>query len=199
MNTLFNGLTKSETEELNALLPSSIPFKKGEELYKNGILGIIIKGKAAVKRISLTGQPLLIRTLSAGDIFGSASIFGSWKEGASSITAETDGEIIYINENDFKIILTRFSKINFNYITFLTERIRFLNRRIDAFSAGSTEQKLYEFLLSQKDENGDIVLGISMSKLSKMLNVGRTSLYRDLASLESKKLIKRKKNIIHIN
>lgn len=198
INYLFNGLTKSEIDEVNSMLPQKSSFKKGDELYKNGLLGIITSGKAAISRIALTGQPLMIRMLSEGEIFGSASIFGDWKEGASSIIAESDGQIIYIDEKTFKEILKKSEKVTFNYITFLTERIRFLNRRIDAFSAGSTEQKLYEFLLSQKDESGDYHLNVSLVRLSEMLNVGRTSLYRDLSALESKGLIKRENKKIHI-
>lgn len=197
-NILFGGLTKEELEDINKIMPKPCPFKKGDELYKNGVIGIITAGKAVITRISLTGQPLVIRGLLAGDIFGSASIFGKWKEGASSIIAESDGQIIYINEKEFKQILIKNEKIVFNYITFLSERIRFLNQRIDAFCAGSTEQKLYEFLLDGKDENGDCILNVSMSGLAAMLNVGRTSLYRDLASLEEKGLIKRENKKIHI-
>ena len=198
LNILFEGLTKAETEELKRFLPVAEAFKKGAELYKNKVIGIIVKGRATVRRISLTGQPLIIRSLEAGDIFGAASLFGDWKEGASSIKADSTGQIIYINENDFKNLILRFPKVNFNYIHFLTERIRFLNRRIDAFSADSTEQKLYEFLLSQKDGDGVYTLTVTMSKLSYMLNVGRTSLYRDMASLEEKGLIKRENKKIYI-
>ena len=198
MHKLFDGLTENEVNEILSDIAKKASFKKGDELYKNGNVALITDGKATIRRISLTGQPLVIRSLDAGEIFGAASIFGEWKKGASSIIAETNGEIIYINEDEFKELLLKNKKITFNYISFLTERIRFLNRRIDAFSAGSTEQRLYEFLLSNQDENGIFTLTTSMSKLSSMLNVGRTSLYRDIASLESKGLIERKNKKIYL-
>ena len=195
---IFDGLTAAETEEILNSISKATTFKKGDELYKNGKVALLKSGKATIRRISLTGQPLMIRSLGENEIFGAASIFGEWKKGASSIIAETDGEIIYIDESDFRELLIKNEKVTFNYIAFLTERIRFLNRRIDAFSAGSTEQRLYEFLLSNKDEKGVFTLTTSMSKLSSMLNVGRTSLYRDISSLESKGLIERKAKKIYV-
>lgn len=198
MYRIFDGLSIEETDKLKKTLPRAASFKKGDELYKNGYVALIKSGNATVRRIGASGQVLTVRIVGSGELFGAASIFGEWKKGASSIIANGSGEIIYISEKDFSKILLDFPVVSINYIRYLTERIRFLNKRIDAFSAGSTEQRLYEYLTNQKNRDNAVDLQMSMTKLASVLNVGRTSLYRDMDSLEQKGLIKREKKIIYI-
>ena len=78
-----------------------------------------------------------------------------------------------------------------NYIKYLSDRIRFLNRKLDAFTAKLTEEKLYEFLLSQADSEGNVNLNFGIAELARRLKVGRTSNYRDIAALETKGLLNR--------
>ena len=188
---MFDGLNDFEKNEAVFLLDNPTSFSKGEELYRNGMLAIIINGKATVKRQNDIGDCITIRTILSGELFGAASIFGTWKNGMSSIIAESDGEILYISEEKFCEILIRYPKISINYIKYLSDRIRFLNRKLDAFTAKSTEERLYEYLLSQSDINGNINLSFGMAELARRLQVGRTSIYRDISTLESKKLITR--------
>lgn len=155
------------------------------------MLGILIDGCATVKRLNDIGDSITIRNISAGEVFGAASMFGDWKDGMSSIISTIKCEVLYINEVEFCKIIKKYPQVSINYIKYLSDRIRFLNRKLDTFSANSTEEKLYEYLLSMSDSNGDVFLNFGMSELARRLNVGRTSIYRDISTLESKKLIKR--------
>ncbi len=196
---LFEGLNPQETEKANTYFGKPMPFLKGDELYKLGYIGFLISGKASVKRKSGNDKLITVRNMLSGEIFGSVSIFGDWKGGLSSILAEGDGSVAYIDEERFKALLFDFPQISLNYISFLSDRLRFLNRKLDIFTAGSTESKLYEFLLSSADSNGCAKITISMSELANRLNVGRSSLYRDIESLISSGLITRENNVFIIN
>ena len=173
------------------MIPEPIILSKGAELYKNGMLGVILSGNAIVKRLNDIGDSITIRTISVGEIFGSASVFGDWKNGMSSIIANSQCEVIYISETVFAKIIKLYPQVSLNYIAYLSDRIRFLNKKLDAFTAKSTEERLYEFLLSQSDADGNICLSFGMAELARRLNVGRTSIYRDISSLESKGLLSR--------
>ncbi len=188
---MFNGLKNDELSSVYNLLGEPETIDKGNQLYKNGMLGIIAEGHATIKRHNDMGNVITIRTISDGDIFGAASVFGSWKDGMSSIISDTACKVLYITEEKFCEILNIYPKIALNYIAYLSDRIRFLNRKLDAFTAKSTEERLYEFLLSQSDGDGKVVLNFGMAELARRLQVGRTSIYRDIESLESKKLINR--------
>ena len=188
---LFEGLSDDEITQILNCFEKTVNINKGEQLYRNGMIGIITSGCATIKRHNDVGDAITIRTISQNDLFGAASVFGSWKDGMSSITAKTPCEILYISEEKFCDVLKQYPQISINYITYLSDRIRFLNRKLDAFTAKSTEERLYEYLLSQADCDGNISLGFGMAELARRLQVGRTSIYRDIESLESKKLINR--------
>lgn len=188
---MFDGLNNDEISAVFNLLGRPVKINKGEQLYKNGMLGIIINGNATIKRHNDIGDAITIRAISKDELFGAASVFGNWKNGMSSIIADTSCEVLYITEEKFCKILKQYPQMSLNYITYLSDRIRFLNRKLDAFTAKSTEERLYEYLLSQSDNDGNINLNFGMAELARRLQVGRTSIYRDIESLESKGLIKR--------
>ncbi len=186
---LFDGLSELMENNIYETLAECVTVNRGGELYKIGMLGILKSGKATIMRQSDTGNCVKMRSLNECELFGAASVFGSWKEGSSSIIADGVCEVVYISEVNFKNILASYPAVAINYIEYLSDKIRFLNRKIDTFSAKSTEQKLYEFLLSQADAKNQVKLKFGMSELARRLNVGRTSLYRDIASLEESGLI----------
>lgn len=188
---IFEGLSDGEISQIKSELGTSEQIRKGGELYKNGFIGILESGSATVKRITGTGSSITMRSILPGELFGIVSIFGDWKDGLSSIIAKDDCAVYYLTETDFEKIIKNFSVVSGNYIKYLTDRLRFLNRRIDTLSADSTAQRLYEFLLSQSDESGAVNLGYGMSELARRLKIGRSSLYRDIESLEESGLIKR--------
>ena len=196
---MFSGLTQDEIAFVNSLLGNTQKISKGDELYRSGMIGIITNGKATVKRLNDIGDSITIRTMLCGEIFGAASVFGNWKKGMSSIIAKEDCYVLYITEQTFTSLLKQYPQISLNYIEYLSDRIRFLNRKLDAFTAKSTEERLYEFLLSQSSGDGVVTLSFGMAELARRLNVGRTSLYRDISSLESKKLITRDGHNFKIN
>lgn len=191
---LWGGLSQSERQKVEEFFERSLTVQKGEELYRSGHIGFLISGSAAVKRCSKDRQ-VTMRNLKSGDIFGSASLFGEWEKDLSSITACEKSDVCYLSEVDFKALVSEIPQIALNYIAFLSDRIRFLNRKIDAFTAGSTESKLYEFLQGLPSQNGVIVMDFGMAELARRLKIGRTSLYRGLEALEKSGLIERNGHI----
>ena len=66
--------------------------------------------------------------------------------------------------------------------------VRFLNARIETFTAPSAEARLANYLLSLPATQGEVTLPVSCRALSEMLNVGRASLYRAFDTLEEQGL-----------
>ena len=85
-----------------------------------------------------------------------------------------------------------------NYITFLSDRIRFLNDRLSVLSCPSAEDTVLAYLTSVSDFNGYAEIPVNMTLLSRMLGVGRASLYRSLDSLQKSGHIIRENNIIKV-
>lgn len=190
---LFDGLNDTEYKSIAGLIGSGTDMEKGCELYRCGYIGILSFGTAQVCRRGETGETVVMRMIGKGEVFGAASVFGTWKEGSSSITAAAICKVIYISEDDLRRIMTEYPAVALNYIGYLSDKIRFLNRRIDMFSAGSAVGKVYEYIVTTADENGFSDTGFGMAELARRLKCGRTSLYRAVDSLESSGLISRAK------
>jgi CRP-like cAMP-binding protein len=196
---LFKGLNDDELLGATQYFEEPLKVQKNLELYKTGYVGILEQGQAVITRHSTAGVNTTVRTINSGEIFGSASVFGDWQQGFSSIISKTTCTVRYITEDNLTKLFTAVPQVALNYIGFLSDRIRYLNRRLDTFSASGTEQKLYEFLSSQPQEDGLATLPYSMTELSRRLKIGRSSLYRSLESLEANGFITRQKNKFIIN
>lgn len=190
---LFRELSEAELSEVMTVFGSPVNAARGDDIYRVGSLGIILSGNAKVCRTGDTGSETVIRSMAEGEVFGAAGLFGEWKEGKSRIVATAECKVLYATECDMRRLFEKHPQVAVNYVTFLSDRIRFLNRRIDAFSAGSAVQKLYEYLVSQA-KDGEVDLGYGMAELSRRLKMGRSSIYRSIETLEQGGLIRRNKN-----
>ncbi len=187
---LFQNLSDIDRNDCLKLLGEPTKVPKSGELYRVGFIGILLSGLATVCRMGDTGNTVTVRVMHDGEVFGVASVFGDWKEGKSQVIAKTDCTVLYASEDTLKTIFARFPAVAVNYISFLSDRIRFLNRRIDAFSAGSAVQKLYEYLISQS-QDGVAKLNFGLAELSRRLKMGRSSLYRSIETLENGGILER--------
>ena len=196
---LFTGLSEEERKIAEKHLSAPVRFSKGDEIYRVGSVGMIESGKAKIIRRSESGTVVTVRTVGDGEMFGAASVFGEWSTSLSSITASCDVTVRYITEEGLTELFSAFPTVSVNYVRYLTDRIRFLNRKLDAFSAGNAEERLYEYLLSVSDGQGRVSLDFGMAELARRLRVGRSSLYRSIDSLISSGLVTREKNEFIIN
>ena len=117
-------------------------FRAGEFIYSadsfEKSLGIIISGKVEVfgenenKRVRLN-------SLSQGDMFGAAALFGKGEGYVSTVVSKTASEVLFVSESKMKEIIVSDAAVSLAYIAFLSDRIRFLNKKISAFTAKSAD------------------------------------------------------------
>ncbi len=150
-------------------------------------LVIIIKGCAKVMSLDVERR-VLLRTLSVGDAFGVAELFGE-SQIISRVEAKGKCSALFIPESEMRVLLEKDKQIMYNYLSFLCCRIRFLNKRIACFTAGSAERRLAFYLDSLAEEHGiagnaiKVESETSMGSLALMLDIGRASLYRAIDTL----------------
>ena len=171
----LRGLLSCRPEKFCAgdLIYSADSFEKS--------IGIIVSGKVEVfgenenKRVRLNA-------LSQGDMFGAAALFGK-NDGygyVSTVVSKTSSEVIFICEEKMREIIISDSAVAIAYIAFLSDRIRFLNGKISTFTAKSADSAVAAALLSEKADRFEL----NVSRLSKKLGIGRTSVYRSLEFLK---------------
>ncbi|MCH5315585.1 MAG: Crp/Fnr family transcriptional regulator [Eubacterium sp.] len=186
---LFKGLSNEEIAMIITVLPKPQKFIKGEEIYNhrkfNKAIGIILSGKAE----AIDGA-LLKRSFVKGDVFGAAALFGNEESYISKIVAKSDTEIQFISEDILEDLFKRYPETAVNYIEFLSQKVRFLNKRINLYSQKTASAKLYQFLTENADENNTYT-GANMSKLAALTSIGRTSLYRAIDELTEAGMIEK--------
>ena len=167
-----------------------VEIKQGERADTADVhcLGILLQGRLEIQSAD-NEKTIILRTLHAPDIFGVASLFMEGDLPLSKIKAKSCCKLLYISLEAVRILLARDQGFRDAYLSFLAGRVRFLNRKIQCFTAGSAERKLALWLISEDQKN--IVLPSSVSSLADMLDLGRASLYRALDKLESDGLISR--------
>lgn len=158
-------------------------FKKDEIIYSpqnpEKCIGVLIKGEARVTKDYVT-----MSVLHPGQQFGTVVLYHKTDYFVNTILAKTDCKVLFVNKEGVDRLLAHNRRFAVAYISYLSKRIYFLNEKIEAYTAPNAESKLLHYLKSVCDANG-VVSGISITELSRQINVSRASLYRALDTLSA--------------
>lgn len=139
----------------------------------------------------------VLRTLGEGECFGAGTLFSKTSAHSTKVRSGGGCTIVTLPRELLSELLAGEAECAMSYISFLSDRISFLNKKITAFTAGSAEAKLAVYLTGlDADEDGCATLDTSLSALSSQLGIGRASLYRALDSFEAEGIIMRKSKTV---
>ena len=147
-------------------------------------LGLVLSG-----RVRVTRGDLFVDSLGPGDWFGAAALFNGREEYPSTLTAQSECQVMFFSQETVETLMERWPQAARNYIGYLSGRICFLSDRVNSLAAGSAEEKVEQFLLRRADENG--VTTVSAASIAKALGLGRASVYRAFERLEERGAIVR--------
>lgn len=169
-------------------------FSSGETIYTENqfhqALGIVLTGECVV----YNHQTELNRIL-PGKCFGAAAIFAD-SEYVTTIRTQRSSKIAFITSDDLKDLFYQYPQMAIAYIEFLSNRILFLNRRIDSFTAPTSEEALMDYLKNHASEEGVVTVEGGFARLSRELSMGRATLYRVLGKLQETGVIQKDGNQI---
>ena len=150
-------------------------------------LGYVAEGTVIIEQNGVS-----LKVARAGDVFGVASLFNNADDYVSVIRAKTVCTIIFFSQETIQRLITENSVIALNYITFLSERIRYLNMKIAAFTAGRAEERFAKYIVDICNETETTeIRGLSYSALASSLDIGRASLYRVINSFITQGVIEK--------
>ncbi len=155
-------------------------------------IGFLLEGSATVASRGAT-----LNRLIPGSCFGVAHLYGVTGEFPTAVSAKGACRALFLDEASLDPLFSdpRFAK---NLVSFLADRIRFLNRKIAAFTAPDATVRLAFVLLHRAADGKDYAPAGSFSALAKELDLGRASLYRALDALEKAGAIEKSGKTIHI-
>lgn len=181
---IFSAVT---TEALEYLIEESAQirsFCKDEVLYSpestEKCIGVLLKGEARVLKDHVT-----VSVLKKGMQFGAVVLYNDAEHFINTVVAKTDCKAVFLEKSGIDCLMQENPQFAVAYIRYLSNRIYFLNTKIEAYTAPSGEEKLLQYLLNICDKNG-MVSGISVTELSRQINVSRAGIYRALDSLSER-------------
>ena len=189
---LFEGVPQAEKDHCWAIDGGEeATFDKGAIIYNSEYakraLALVLEGSIRV----LHGR-VVMNELHAGDVFGAAALFGEDDPYPTTVSAHTRCRVLFLPQTTVSAWMAAVPRVGENYIRFLSDRIRFLNRRLATLTAGHTDGKLWRYLLAHRDDNSVVELSGGISELARALNMGRSSLYRGLDALTADGKIQRR-------
>ena len=176
----------------------SVSYSKNNVVFSkenySPVICIIIKGEARVSK-----GDTVISHLKDGEIFGAAFLYNQSYEFENTVTALTPLKAVIIEKSGIDELIKCDNSISFNYISYLSERIGFLNGKIEGYTKPSAQEKLMLYLQKNADmNNGKCEISVSMTELSRVLHISRASLYRVIEALENQGKICRDRKKIYV-
>lgn len=172
--------------ELDTILDSAAAvrtYKKEEIIYSREIrekcIGVLLSGEARVMKDHVT-----MSVLKKGGQFGTVVLYGDADHFVNTIRAKTDCKVLFLQKEGIDRLMAHNRRFAVAYIAYLSKRIYFLNAKIEAYTAPTGEERLLCYLRSVCDSHGE-VSGISVTEISRQINVSRAGIYRALDSLSA--------------
>lgn len=192
---LFHGIPESTLASMLSPETAALrQFSAGEEipLTKGDTRALVLLTEGIAFAYSTDEKrSVILRSIEPGTVFGVSVLFSD-EAPVSVVRAKTAVSALCWDADTVAVFLRENEVFRMNYIAFLSGRIRFLNRRIACYTAGSAERKLALYLAElPRDAESTVYLDISMTALCELLDVGRASLYRAFSKLSEQALIAR--------
>lgn len=191
---LFKGLSEDKTSSILKSLTYTISdFKRGDLIFTplefEKKIGFVIDGECDVTQ-SHGDSSVRLRALTKGDTFGIIAIFSPNAEYPTTVVARRTSKVLFLDKDTVLSLVRQFSQIALNVITFLAERVGFLNSKISTFNAGTAEAKLASYIYTSYVQTGSFEIPFNKTKAAQTINVGRASLYRAISALADEGIIR---------
>lgn len=141
------------------------------------------------------GNRVLLNEIKAPGIVGAASLFGESSFYQTTVKAKKRCQVLLLQQSQMNELIKSDGEFAMNYIRFLSDRIRFLNKRIASFTSGSAVSRLSVYLANRQIDGK---CEISRARLATELDIGRASLYRALDTLTQQGIIETDGKVIII-
>lgn len=205
-NEFFNCLSNDQISNIISKVKYTVKtYEKdaviaGEDEECNS-LGLVLDGQVEIQRIYISGKHIVLKRMTAGEVFGEAIIFSKRNNYPATIISMTKSSIAFIKKEDIIQLCLLEEAILKNFITLLSDKIFILNNKIKNISFKTVKQKVINYILEQMHEqksSSKIVLKANKEQISSLIGIPRPSLSRELMKLRDEGIIDFDKNTITI-
>lgn len=191
---IFSALTDAQRSALLDGAASVRAYKKDAVIFSRAdrtrCVGLLLSGEARVLKDHVT-----VSVLRRGGQFGAVTLYNPAEGFVNTIVARTACRVLFLDKAGVDVCMAENRDFAVAYIAYLSERIYFLNRKIEAYTAPNAEERLLVYLRDACGASGTLQ-NVNVSELARRVNVSRAGVYRALEALEAQgKLCYRGKTI----
>ena len=194
---VFNNMSENEIESvLKEYKYMTEAFERGEVIFRAGDesrrIGIIIYGCLEMRKYLPSGNILSMFHRKEGEMTGGSIAFSGSPKYPCDVIAKEQSRILWIDRDEIFEMVSKNRKIATNILRISADRIMCLEKRIELFSFYSIRDKIAFSLINDLSarEGVEIILPFTKTAWAEYLNVSRTSLSRELKSMELDGIIK---------
>lgn len=201
---IFENVTTEDVRKISSSLKFEISeFLPNEKIYSpDGFfkkVGFVLSGECSVEKQKPDGTSVPLNKLYKGDSFGILAVFSDSKKFPTVVKSSKSTQILFLDKETLTSLIEKYPKVALSIISFMSNRIDFLNKKIATFSADSVEEKFAVYLVNEAKQSGNMSFSLNLSKIARTLNAGRASVYRAIDALEKLSLIKFENKKIYIS
>lgn len=207
---LFQNIHEDDIPGMLKCLDCKIKtYHKDEFIFLAGestpAVGILLAGKAQVIKENIHGDRLIIRKLSAGDMFGESYASMAVKVMPVSVYTLEETQVLLFDLK--KIILTCKSACVFhqtlimNLMKIIARKNAVLSEQMFYLSHKTIRSRMEAYLLDQADKHGSYTFSIPFKRneLAEYLCMDRSAMLRELGKMKEEGILSYNKNTFQIN
>ncbi|SHK02046.1 Crp/Fnr family transcriptional regulator [Paramaledivibacter caminithermalis] len=203
-NPIFDGVSEEQLKKIfKKIHYRIIKYSKGESVFTESnfksSMGIILSGMVEAQKLHYSGKVIILNRMAKGEVLGISALFNNKSYYPSRLVAKNNCKILFISQEELIKIFEMDFNILQRYLSFISDKIYFLNKRIEGFTYESIYERVLCFLENERERQNnqdEIIIKYSKQELAEYLCISRASLYRVLNELAKEGLIKWEKNKI---
>ena len=157
---IFKGVNEERLKKIfNKIDYKIIDYINGETVFTEfnfkSSMGIILNGMVEVQKIHYSGKVIILNRMAKGELLGVSALFNNKNYYPVRIIAKNNCKILFISEEELLKIFEKDHAILRSYLSFISDRIYFLNKRIESFTYESIYERILCFLESEKERQSN--------------------------------------------
>ena len=200
---LMQGLLPTQIAEALKFLDARIRrFDRGELIQRMGEpverFGLVLEGTIQVYADDLSGQPVIMNTVSRGGAFGEALCYLGTRESPVAIEAMADTRVLTMSARGLREEMRSEASCEMNqrYTAMLARKLLDMNDRVQVLSKQTIREKLMTYLTQQAHARKSRSFSVPFDRqnMATFLGVNRSALSRELSELRDEGIIEFYKN-----
>ncbi len=208
-SNLFKNINELQIKGLyKCLNAKEVKFAPNKEICSfnssSNVLGIILSGKAYVKKIDRNGDISILETLQKNGVFSDVFSYTATDANYISVYSNEPTTVLFL---DLGCVFKRceracehHSTFVYNLMMHVVDKSKTLYRRIEILSNKSIRDKILSYLslLANQNESNKFTIPMSYTSLAQYLCVDRSAMMREFKKLNDLNIISTKKREVLI-